>query len=45
MEIYLGGGAVRDELLGISDNKSVKDYVVVGSSPQEMHSLGYRQVG
>ena len=45
MEIYLVGGAVRDELLGISNNKSVKDYVVVGSSPQEMKSLGYRQVG
>ena len=45
MEIYLVGGAVRDELLGISKNKSVKDYVVVGSSPQEMKSLGYRQVG
>ena len=45
MEIYLVGGAVRDELLGISNNKSVNDYVVVGSSPQEMKSLGYRQVG
>ena len=45
METYLVGGAVRDELLGISNNKSVKDYVVVGSSPQEMKSLGYRQVG
>ena len=45
MEIYLVGGAVRDELLGISNNKSVNDYVVVGSSPQEMESLGYRQVG
>jgi len=45
MEIYLVGGAVRDELLGISNDKSVKDYVVVGSSPEEMKSLGYRQVG
>ena len=45
MEIYLVGGAVRDELLGISNKKSAKDYVVVGSSPQEMKSLGYRQVG
>ena len=45
MEIYLVGGAVRDELLGISNNKSAKDYVVVGSSPQEMKSLGYHQVG
>ena len=45
MEIYLVGGSVRDELLGISDNKSVKDYVVVGSSAEEMKSHGYRQVG
>ena len=45
MEIYLVGGAVRDELLGICNNKSAKDYVVVGSSPQEMKSLGYCQVG
>ena len=45
MEIYLVGGVVRDEQLGISNEKSVKDYVVVGSSPEEMKTLGYRQVG
>jgi len=45
MEIYLVGGVVRDEQLGISNDKSVKDYVVVGSSPEEMKTLGYRQVG
>jgi len=45
MEIYLVGGVVRDEQLGISNDKSVKDYVVVGSSPEEMIILGYRQVG
>ena len=45
MEIYLVGGVVRDEQLGISNEKSVKDYVVVGSSPEEMKALGYRQVG
>jgi len=45
MEIYLVGGVVRDELLGISNDKSAKDYVVVGSSPEEMKTLGYRQVG
>ncbi len=43
MKIYLVGGAVRDELLGrpIKD----RDYVVVGSTPAEMISLGYDQVG
>lgn len=43
MKIYLVGGAVRDKLL----NRPIhdKDYVVVGSTPEEMLSLGYKQVG
>jgi tRNA nucleotidyltransferase (CCA-adding enzyme) len=43
MEIYLVGGAVRDELL----ERPVleRDWVVVGSTPEEMADLGYRQVG
>ena len=45
MKKYLVGGAVRDELLGLSNQETEKDYVVVGSSPEEMKSLGYRQVG
>jgi tRNA nucleotidyltransferase/poly(A) polymerase len=45
MKKYLVGGAVRDRLLGISDNNTEKDWVVVGSSPDEMLDLGYRQVG
>ena len=45
MEIYLVGGAVRDALLGIADINTENDYVVVGASPDEMLSLGYRQVG
>ena len=43
MKIYLVGGAVRDEILGIPSND--KDYVVVGSSPEEMKSFGFEQVG
>ena len=43
MEIYLVGGAVRDTLLGIPVNE--RDWVVVGSSPEEMIELGYKQVG
>lgn len=43
MEIYLVGGAVRDSLLNI-DVKD-KDWVVVGSTPNEMGSLGYQAVG
>jgi tRNA nucleotidyltransferase (CCA-adding enzyme) len=43
MDIYLVGGAVRDKLLGIPVKD--RDWVVVGATPEEMLSLGYRQVG
>ena len=43
MKIYLVGGAVRDFLLGRECHD--RDYVVVGSTPEEMLSLGYKQVG
>lgn len=43
MQIYLVGGAVRDQLLNIPVKD--KDWVVVGSSPSEMLSQGYSQVG
>lgn len=43
MEIYLVGGAVRDRLLGIPSYD--KDWMVVGSSPQEMLAQGFRAVG
>lgn len=43
MKIYLVGGAVRDELLGLSINEN--DWVVVGSSIEEMKSKNYKQVG
>lgn len=41
--IYLVGGAVRDALLKISS--ADKDWVVVGSTVQQMKSAGFRQVG
>ena len=43
MQIYLVGGAVRDELLGLSVKD--KDYVVVGSTPEEMQANGFKPVG
>lgn len=43
MKIYLVGGAVRDELLGIPYHE--KDWVVVGATAEEMLAKGYRQVG
>ncbi len=43
MQIYVVGGAVRDELLGFAVQD--KDYVVVGSTPEAMIDAGYRPVG
>ncbi len=43
MKIYLVGGAVRDELLGLVVKE--QDWVVVGATPEEMLKSGYRQVG
>ncbi|EJD6409964.1 MULTISPECIES: multifunctional CCA addition/repair protein [Providencia] len=43
MQVYLVGGAVRDQLLGlpISD----RDFVVVGTTPEAMLEQGFQQVG
>jgi tRNA nucleotidyltransferase (CCA-adding enzyme) len=43
MDIYLVGGAVRDELLGYP--VAERDWVVVGARPQDLLEKGYRQVG
>jgi tRNA nucleotidyltransferase (CCA-adding enzyme) len=43
MEVYLVGGAVRDELLGLPVTE--RDWCVVGATPEELKSAGYRQVG
>jgi tRNA nucleotidyltransferase (CCA-adding enzyme) len=43
MKIYLVGGAVRDELLGIPVKE--RDWCVVGATSEEMLRLGYRRVG
>ena len=43
MEIYLVGGAVRDQLLGYPIKE--RDYVVVGASPEEMLKQGFRLIG
>lgn len=43
MKTYLVGGAVRDKLLGRTVTEH--DWVVVGSSPEEMHQLGFTPVG
>ena len=43
MEVYLVGGAVRDKIMGREPHD--KDYVVTGSTIQEMIDNGYKQVG
>ena len=54
LDIYLVGGAVRDALIaskrpatgqGASATTSDRDWVVVGSTPQQMLDLGYTPVG
>ena len=43
MKTYLVGGAVRDKLLGRPVTE--KDWVVVGSNPEQMAAAGYTAVG
>jgi len=43
MKIYAVGGAIRDTLMGLPVHDI--DYVVVGSSAEEMIAQGYRPVG
>jgi len=42
-DIYLVGGAVRDQLLGLPVKD--RDYVVVGATPEEMAEAGFLPVG
>ncbi|MBI5447630.1 MAG: multifunctional CCA addition/repair protein [Gammaproteobacteria bacterium] len=41
--VYLVGGAVRDQLLGLPVQE--KDYVVVGTTPDALRAKGYKPVG
>ena len=43
MQVYLVGGAVRDELLGIPQRE--RDWCVVGARPEDLESQGYQRVG
>ena len=43
MEIYLVGGAVRDQLLNLSVKE--RDWVVVGATEKELTKMGYSRVG
>jgi tRNA nucleotidyltransferase (CCA-adding enzyme) len=43
MQIYLVGGAVRDELLGLPARE--RDWVVVSARPEELQAQGFKPVG
>ena len=43
MQIFIVGGAVRDELLGRPNDD--RDYVVVGATPEALLKQGFRPVG
>jgi len=43
MKTYLVGGSIRDQLLGLATKD--QDWVVVGSTPEEMIAKGFQPVG
>ncbi len=43
MKVFAVGGAVRDELLGLTVQD--RDWVVVGATPEDMAARGFRPVG
>jgi tRNA nucleotidyltransferase (CCA-adding enzyme) len=43
MKVYLVGGAVRDQLLGVPVHE--RDWVVVGGTPEQLLTQGFQQVG
>lgn len=43
MKIYLVGGAIRDEMLGLPVKE--RDWVVVGGTPEELIAKGFQPVG
>lgn len=43
MQVYLVGGAVRDQLLGLPVRE--RDWVVVGARPEDLERQGYLSVG
>lgn len=43
MEVYLVGGAVRDQLLGLPVKE--RDWVVVGETAEKLLALGFQRVG
>lgn len=43
VELYLVGGAVRDQIMG--RNPKDEDFVITGVGPEDMEEMGFKQVG
>ena len=43
MKVFEVGGSIRDALLGLQNQD--RDYVVIGATPEQMVTLGYKPVG
>ena len=43
MKIYKVGGAIRDSILGVESFDN--DWVVIGSTPEEMIAEGFKPIG
>ena len=43
MKVYLVGGAIRDQLLGLAVKE--RDWIVIGETPEAMIAQGFRPVG
>lgn len=43
MKVFEVGGSIRDALLGLQNQD--RDYVVIGATPEQMITLGYKPVG
>lgn len=43
LDVYMVGGAVRDQLLGLPVND--RDWVVVGATPDDLESRGFKSIG
>jgi tRNA nucleotidyltransferase/poly(A) polymerase len=45
MKTYKVGGSIRDKLIGIHSHTIETDWLVVGATPEQMETLGFKLVG
>ena len=44
MKTYKVGGSIRDKLIGIHSHTIETDWLVVGATPEQMETLGFKLV-